>query len=486
VNDLARACASWSDQWWDERAALPWAPPGHEAVADGARLHMVPQAARYSLALLERADDGDLERARECLAALCELQYDEPGTDIHGTFRIFAETPHPPAQPVMWDDYDPNWRQFLGTIFVLVLRRHADALPGPLRDRLVRAVTLAVDGEPPRRIPPSYANIALMHAWLQVEAGIMLDRSELVEVGETFAHKIVERFDRHGCFDEYNSPTYYGIDLEALALWRSWSSSAHLTESGAVLEHNLWNDLAEWYHPGLRNLCGPFTRAYGLDMTTHLGALGLWFADAFGIDGAPLPPMTPDTPHGHDWFHGPYVALLGARIPEDARHRLTTLDVVHVVSGMQIDDDPERVATCWLGEDVMFGAERCTADLSWWEQFKPATGHWRRDDGLTGAFEIRAPGPSDATVALFSLSLTWSHDAGDGLAHMIVQRPNGRVRLDGRVLHLGEDRRLHLEGTHEIRSISEPTPHAHGEQVTIVLGVPEGAPRGTLYLTAVA
>lgn len=481
--DLAATCAAWSDRWWDPEAALPWAPPGHEGVADGVGRHMVPQGARYALALLERRADGDVERAHACLDALFALQYDEPGTDIHGTFRVFAETPHPPPSPVMWEDYDPNWRQFLGTIFVLVLRRHDDVLVGARRERLVRAVQLAVEGEPPRRIPPSYANIALMHAWLQVEAGTLLDRPSLVDVGEAFASKIVERFDRHGCFDEYSSPTYYGIDLEALGLWRSWSSSASLAAEGARIEAALWRDVARWYHPGLRNLCGPSTRSYGLDMTTHLGSLGLWFAAAFGLDGAPLPPMTEDAPHGHDFFHGPYVALLGARAPDDAAPALTTLIGEHVVEQV-IDDDPERVATGWLADDVMLGAERGTSDLSWWDQFKPALAHWRRTDGEVGALEVRAPGPSDAVVEPGALTLSWAAGAiGDGEkghATITVQR-GGPVAIEPGVLRCG-DRTFKLVGAHEVGSVGEPVPHPHGEQVRIVLAAPDGAPRATLRI----
>ncbi len=481
--DLAAACATWADRWWDDDAALPWAPPGHEGVADGVPRHMVPQGARYALALLERRADGDVDRARRLLDALCALQYDEAGTDIHGTFRIFAETPHPPPTPVMWEDYDPNWRQFLGTIFVLLLRRHEDVLVGAQRDRLVRAVTLAVEGEPPRRIPPSYANIALMHAWLQVEAGVLLERPALVEIGEAFAAKIVERFDRHGCFDEYSSPTYYGIDLEALGLWRSWSSSAALSADGARIEEALWRDVARWYHPGLRNLCGPSTRSYGLDMTTHLGSLGLWWAAAFGFEGAPLPPMTDDAPHGHDFFHGPYVALLGARVPADAAPALTRFAGEHVVEQV-IDEDPARVATGWLADDVMMGAERGTADLSWWDQFKPALAHWRGTDGEVGVLEVRAPGPSDAVAAPGELALSWdadaAGDAGRGLASITVQR-SGPVVVEAGLLRCG-DRTFRLAGAHEIVSVGEPAAHPHGEQVRIVLAAPDGAPRATLKL----
>ena len=77
-------------------------------------------------------------------------QYDRPGEVWHGTFARFAEWPEPSADAIEWDDYDPNWRQFVGTTWLLILRHFEDRL----RDRDRRAGSIdrcgsAVDGEPP-------------------------------------------------------------------------------------------------------------------------------------------------------------------------------------------------------------------------------------------------------------------------------------------------------------------------------------------------
>jgi hypothetical protein len=85
--------------------------------------------------------------------------------------------------------------------------------------------------------------------------------------GERMAREVYRLFKQHDAFAEYNSPTYCGVDLYALALWRSYPSlSPHLTRWGEEMEALLWRDLAQFYHADLRNLAGPYDRSYGMDM----------------------------------------------------------------------------------------------------------------------------------------------------------------------------------------------------------------------------
>jgi hypothetical protein len=416
--DLTTSTLAWCDRWWDGERALPWAPDGHEAVSSPRLLHLVPGSAWYAFGLLLRDGPGDRDRARQVLHALCDLQYDRPGTDWHGTFAIFAESPTPPLDgPRMWDDYDPNWRQFLGTTFLAVLAAFESRLEPALVGRLDRALRLAVESEPPHRVPPSYSNIALMKAALEVGAGTRFGEDAWVQRGERLAVAVVEGYDRHGAFEEYNSPTYYGVDLFALAHWRALSPSALLRDEGQRLEAALWRDTARWWHAGLGNLCGPYTRTYGMDLHAYVGKLVLWSWAALGRPAAPLPRF--DAPfdgtargtagdravHGHDLFAGAITAALGAELPSDATASFLTAPttehtVEQVISrptrpGTSV---PERIATGWLAPELMFGAERCDADLSWWDQYVAATAHWRAPDGGIGWLTVRMPGPSSAQV----------------------------------------------------------------------------------------
>jgi len=386
--DLARETLAWCDRFWDDDRALPWAPRG----SGFGRVHLVQQSGWYAYGLMLRGAAGDRERAARCLEALFALQYDEPGAPWHGTFARFGETERPPRDAIMWVHFDPNWRQFIGTTCVLLLLDFEAQLPPALVRRIDRALRLAVAGEPEGRIAASYANIALMHAFLLVEAGTRFGESSWVAKGEAFANEIADGFEQFGAFQEYNSPTYYGIDLHALALWSERSSSQSLRTRGRSIEAALWRDIARWYHAGLRNLCGPYSRSYGFDMTRYVAQLGLDLWAAAEREAAPLPPLDTDAEHGHDLFLGPLTAALGRRVPDDARSALTHFPGEHSVV-QQVAANPERIATGWLGERLMIGAERHASDrYSAWEQYTPATVHWQLPDGGVGTIAARTNG----------------------------------------------------------------------------------------------
>lgn len=397
MSDLLLTSMAWMDPYWDPQRALLWNPAGAytEAFKSERRGHMVRESAWYALGLLGREADGDRGRAEATLGAVVDAQYDEPGEVWHGTFRRFPRERHPQPGARIWVDYDPNWRQFLGCSLALTLEIYD--LPSALRERMERAVALAVHGEPEGRVGAWYSNIALMKSWLDVWAGHSFASEDLVERGEKLARDVVALFDRHGSFDEYNSPTYYGIDLFALALWRSHSASGFLRDEGERIEETLWRDIARWYHGGLRNLCGPYTRAYGMDLSQCVSNLSLWLWGGLGRDAAPLPSLLGFVDHCHDLCFAPAIALVGARIPPDVTERFVVPPPVerHVTQTLNIE--PHRAATGWLGLDAMVGAEHNPIGLGGWRQFHPATMHWAAPDGVHW-LRMYPPGPIDAVA----------------------------------------------------------------------------------------
>jgi hypothetical protein len=414
ARDLAERTLAWGDHDWDAQARLVRAPDragfGGDGVPPG-DLHLVPQSAWHAFGCLLRGAPGDRDRARCILETLLPLQYDEPGAVWHGTFARFSESPRPPREGArIWTDYDPNWRQFLGTAFLWTLRCFPDALPAELVSGLERAVRRAVTSEPPDRVHDSYANIALMKAWLEVEAGARLGEPAWVRSGEALAGRVAARFDVHGAFDEFNSPTYYGIDLFALALWARSEGSSLLASEGPRLAAALWRDLAGWYHAGLANVCGPYTRTYGMDLSRYVALLSLWLWRDLGAEHAPLPPLDRDAAHGHDLHLGPLVATLASPIPDDARDAFVAFPGPHAVR-RRIGDAPRREATGWLDADWMAGAEHCEADLSWWDQYVGASLHWRLPAGGTAWLAARAPGPVRASADRTGLVLAWDDAA---------------------------------------------------------------------------
>jgi hypothetical protein len=403
MGELLDASMDWLDRWWDPEVGLLWNPTGSfDELAQERSLHLVPQSAWYAAGLLFRAGAGDEAKAVRTIEALLATQYDEPGTPWHGTFARFLETPHPKPDAVMWVDYDPNWRQFIGTTFSVLLQegRIADS---SLASRVRAAIELAVAGEPPDRVAPSYSNIALMRAWLEVEHG--------VPGAEAYAARIVELFDAYGAFEEYNSATYYGIDLWALALWRDRSSSATLRADGARIEAALWRDIARWYHPTMRNLCGPWSRSYGMDLRTYASLLAVWMWPALGREATPFPSLDGPIEHSHDLSHAPLADHLGPAIPDDARAALLTFSGEHTVE-QRITST--RVATGWLADRVMCGGEHGDLTASARGQFHPATVHWLLPDGDVGWIRLVHYAPARATASPGRLDIELSPSAKRG------------------------------------------------------------------------
>jgi hypothetical protein len=367
--DLAERATSWADESWDEDRGLLWNPPGSfEDYGLPARMaHMVPQSAWYAVGLLAR---GDTARAERVLEQLCALQYDRPGVEWHGTFARFAEWPQPPeVGAVVWADYDPNWRQFLGTTFAVIL--HMFDISSGVAAQLQEAIDGAIAGEPRDRVPPSYSNIALMKAWLEAD--------------ETYASSVIACFDEHVAFEEYNSPTYYGIDLYALALWRTLPPTPRLAAWGERLWNALWTDIARWWHPGLRNLCGPYSRAYGMDMSNYLALLGLWLPEPV------VPEMDGAFAHSHDLTMAPLVAALDGASGVEVAFSDDERVVEQTLPG-------GRVATGWLAPGVMAGGER-GGRFRAEGQYQPATVHWLQPDGSVGWLRLRHAGPLSATAS---------------------------------------------------------------------------------------
>ena len=150
MSTLAERATTWADDAWDESRGLLWNPTGSfdDYGLAPRSAHMVPQSAWYAVGLLAR---GDTARAERILAELCALQYDRPDAIWDGTFARFAEWPEPPETgAVEWVDYDPNWRQFLGTTFAVILETFDISLSTAAR--LVEAIERCIAGEPRDRV----------------------------------------------------------------------------------------------------------------------------------------------------------------------------------------------------------------------------------------------------------------------------------------------------------------------------------------------
>lgn len=371
---------AWMDCFWDDDAALLAIGPDLAVAPRNVRITI-----RYALGLMLRDAPGDTARACRALDAVLPQQYDEPGSALHGAFRSWAGQPHPGPAPTIFK-FDPNHRQFAGTLFAVLLDEYASRLPEELVQRMDLAIHRMVEGEPLDRCLPVYSNIALMQAALLTWAGDRYGRPEWLRRGEVLGRDIHRLFGDENAFEEYNSPTYYGTDLFALALWQRHSRSDMLATWGAEIEAALWRDAAPYYHAGLKNFCGPFTRSYGMDMTAYCALLGMYVWLGVGRQAAPFPPATKEVfDHCNDFSWGPCIAMLDSPIPPDVLPHFTAFSAERLIK-KRISHKPDRVATAWLSDTVMIGAEATPLDAGEmtfyrlredFPEFNPASHHWR-------------------------------------------------------------------------------------------------------------
>lgn len=401
ARSLAGASLVWSEQWWDPASSL--------LDVGFVGQPIVRNSCWFALGLLLRNGEGDTPRAQAIIDAVLATQFDEPGAAYHGTFPRWVGEPRPPAEnPRMWRDYDPNWRQFIGTTLALILGEYSERLEAAQIVRIDRAIRLAVEGEPAERCPASYTNIALMKAALLTWAGERYGEAAWVAYGEAFGQAVYDLFQQTGAYDEYNSPTYYGVNLYALAFWRRYARSEKLAEMGAAMEAALWRDIGRYYHPGLGNICGPYTRSYGMDMPRYGALLGLSIWLGVGREEAPFPAEAGIFDHSHDFIFGPPFALVGTEIPADVLPDFRRFSGERTIR-QPIATEPERIATAWLSEELMIGAESTPLDdyafFKPSDQFHPATIHWRTPGGGIAWLRLRHIGPVDATAAPNSLTI---------------------------------------------------------------------------------
>ena len=393
--------------FWDESAKLVHNPsPAHNGVEAGH--YMVRESSWYALGLLLRDAPGDRQRAAAILDAVLKQQYLTPGVKWYGTYRRTPEEPDPSGNSIAFRGYDPNWREFIGTTFAMILIEYPDRISAELAQRMYAAIDRSIEGEiAEKRLVPSYSNIALMYGALWDFAALHNGRADWKQQSADWTESVYRLFTQYNAFFEYNSPTYYGVDLYGLALWRDYGSTERMRKIGAEMEATLWRDIADFYQPELRNISGPYDRSYGMDMESYVAVVGVWMRNALDAKLAPLPNLTPATDHLPDIWFAPHLAILGTPIPSDALAKMKHFAGPHLVR-KQITD--KRVATAWIGKRVIFGGEATgkTKDAGPASQFHAATVQWQTPSGEIGWIQLVQCPIIDATADKDGLTLSAS------------------------------------------------------------------------------
>jgi hypothetical protein len=405
TRELFQESMNLDDQLYDDTVKLVHRP-GYQSNPSRGGSYMVRESSWYALGLLFRDASGDRQRAAGILDAVLKQQYLTPGVKWYGTYRRTPEEPNPTGNPVIWRGYDPNWRHFIGTTLAMILIEFPDRISPDLSNRMYEAIDHAIEGEMKEgRLVPSYSNIALMYGSLWDFAAAHDKNADWQKQSAAWTEAVYSGFKKYDAFFEYNSPTYYGVDLYGLALWRDYGSTKRNQTMGSEMESTMWKDIASFYNPLLRNISGPYDRSYGMDMESYVSVVGVWMRTALDAKTAPLPPISPTTDHVPDVWFAPHLAILGTRIPPDALAKMKTFEGDHLLH-KQITE--ERVATAWIGRDVIFGGESTnkTKDAGTTTQFHPATVQWRTPSGQIGWIRLVQSPMIDASADKQGLTIS--------------------------------------------------------------------------------
>ncbi len=123
-----------------------------------------------------------------------------------------------------------------------------------------------------------------------------------------------------GTVSEFNSPTYYGVDIGPLAHIAHYSTNEGCRIKAMLLEERLWLDLATRYNPNMGQLAGPFSRVYhdGLVGATSIARSQMY--KVFDESIYTQFDMAMHYPHYWDLAFAPSIAFQTYHCPDYIRH----------------------------------------------------------------------------------------------------------------------------------------------------------------------
>jgi len=402
-------------------------------------VHSTRGSAHYALGLLLRNGPGDLERACQLIEAVLELQLVDPEEIYYGTFRTSPQAALPPSGnypwkqfgsgvtyflndtfdkftaawlnqeeyakatdeerrairakltsvfdqviPPVWKSYDPNWREFIASTFAVVLELYEERLPAALVDQIDEAMTMTVQGSIDRRLSdaiPMNTNIELMHLFIADYFANRYQNEQWIEHTKRELKAFLQDFREYGTFAEFNSATYYGVDLSVLGLIRKFSKLDEMKQFGQEVEAQLWRTIAQYYNANLENMAGPYSRAYAMEMIEH-SSIGVFLYLALGEDYVRLAGENCET------SHDTLIALIDVAIPDDVidsmkshnKNRFVTNHFKELCERHEPGNTRHLcTATSWIEKNIMLGALSGSHNTS--GQLHPATIHWQSENG---------------------------------------------------------------------------------------------------------
>lgn len=400
--------------------------------------HTIRSSANYALAVLMCT--GDTEKAAHIIKAIVDCQYTKKGKVYYGTYKRTLEECDPPADPIVWDDYDPNWREFIGTVFAVILSEYGNILPETIVELMKKSAYMAATGSIERYLAddtPMNTNVELMHIFITEFYGRLFNDTEMLNQSKAALKRFYDYYKLNNTVCEFNSTTYYCVDFIALSCIKKYSRDSELLAIADEVYEGLWRNFADFYSVNLKNFCGPYSRGYEMEMTEHssMGALlyknlGDIYKDKAGLNC--------------ESFTDPLIVMANVQIPEHLKDYFLT-------------EQPERLI------EHKF-TELCERHPKGNRHFLCTATAFISHKFMMGALR----GSQNTSGQLFPGTIFWQHNGELYWIKLARRRPNGRwsehftgIYFNGQVDKDKFVSEIHLSGNEEIEVFLE----MHGKNI---------------------
>ncbi|NIJ65002.1 hypothetical protein FHR20_001933 [Sphingomonas leidyi] len=281
------------------------------------------------------------ERIAPALDLARRMQDLDPASKTYGNFRWrYGQS----------GVFDMNGVEFGMFQAGLLHRLFRDRLPADARAKLEALIDTGIAGMQRHAVKLDYTNIYLTQAANLILCSEAVNRPEIAAQGYARLDAWLAFTAEHGV-TEFDSPTYYGIDIEALAAIARHAARAEGRAQAGVALRYFWADVAaNWWAPGDR-LGGANARSYD-----YLWGRGYLEAQTWPAGWLRARPEL----EGAGWINGPranLVSMLDAaewgpdRAQADALRRQVPRIVVQKWGA-----EPERVAIQYIGRSFSLGS----------------------------------------------------------------------------------------------------------------------------------
>ncbi|KAM5343671.1 hypothetical protein ACJ41O_012208 [Fusarium nematophilum] len=425
VQGLFGESMSWMDMYYDRDIGYL-----HDLDREKALRHNTRSSAWYALGLLARNKGNDLDEADKIITNVISGQFTNTSQQWYGTYQKLPEEPEVGTEvypSVIYDSWDPNWRGFVGTTFIMMLEEYSDRLSEETKKLMLNSLhhatvgdTYRVGGVDDDNLYPAYSNPAIMRAFVSGWMGRRINDKNMTISGEAYAREIIHLFNLTKTLSEFNSGTYTGVSLFGLILWSTYlPEDSIMKQFGPVMIRETWDAIAQLWHPDMRNMAGPWDRTYGYDMNRYLSVMALWFWAYLGKEASSIIDQPELMTHSADFAWGPVVAVLAKTqerlLPDGFFDNLRKFGEEHTFKAQAYYppyDLETRNITTWVSHKLTIGATSYNQTQAGGPtrspiSFTPAVVQWMTDDE-TAFLTLRPTDRSlQSEVSPGKLSLTY-------------------------------------------------------------------------------